>query len=104
MQDVLRALAGGEEGLITKESAELMVAPQLKKQQREELEKIVYGEEVTWLTPLLERKAEGPLDYGLAGMINLEDMEGRRRAGSMMWLGIAGSHWVSLFPSSYTRL
>ena len=70
------------------------------------MKKIVYGKEATWLTLLLERlerKAEGPLDHGLAGMINLEDMEGRTRAGSVMWLGCAGSHWVSLFPLSCVR-
>lgn len=36
-----------------------------------------------------------PANFAFGGMLNLEDIPGKRRAGSMMWSGMANSHWVS---------
>jgi len=34
-----------------------------------------------------------PVDYALGGMVNLEDVAGKRRKGSMMWSGYTNPHW-----------
>lgn len=36
-----------------------------------------------------------PANYALGGAINLEDVPGKRRKGSMMWSGMSNPHWVS---------
>lgn len=33
------------------------------------------------------------LNYGLGGMLNMQDVPGKRRKGSMMWMGYSNSHW-----------
>jgi CubicO group peptidase (beta-lactamase class C family) len=33
-------------------------------------------------------------NYGLGGALNLEDLPQKRRKGSMMWSGMANTHWV----------
>lgn len=37
-----------------------------------------------------------PASYGLGGALNLEDIPQKRRKGSLMWSGMANTHWVSL--------
>jgi CubicO group peptidase (beta-lactamase class C family) len=39
--------------------------------------------------------------YGLGGALNLEDLPKKRRKGSMMWSGMANTHWV--YPSRLSR-
>lgn len=36
-----------------------------------------------------------PANFAFGGMLNLDDIPGKRKAGSMMWSGMANSHWVS---------
>lgn len=61
------------------------------------MEIIVYklGEEV-WLGFVLEFLVGVFINYGLVGIINLEDVEGKWRKGSIMWLGMVNSRWVSV--------
>ncbi|KAK8062478.1 esterase [Apiospora hydei] len=33
------------------------------------------------------------LDHGLGGVINLDDLPGKRRAGSMTWSGMSNGRW-----------
>ncbi|KKY30772.1 putative beta-lactamase transpeptidase-like protein [Diaporthe ampelina] len=40
-----------------------------------------------------------PSNFAFGGMLNLEDIPGKRKAGSMMWSGVANSHWW-IDPSS----
>jgi hypothetical protein len=35
------------------------------------------------------------VDYGLAGMLCLEDIDGRRRSGTMCWSGLPNLYWFS---------
>ncbi|KAK0630397.1 beta-lactamase/transpeptidase-like protein [Bombardia bombarda] len=35
----------------------------------------------------------GPIDHGISGIINMEDVPGKRKKGSMMWAGMCNSHW-----------
>lgn len=36
-----------------------------------------------------------PANFAFGGMLNLDDIPGKRKTGSMMWSGMANSHWVS---------
>lgn len=36
-----------------------------------------------------------PANFAFGGMMNLEDIPEKRKAGSIMWSGMANSHWVS---------
>lgn len=42
-----------------------------------------------------------PANFAFGGMLNLEDIPGKRKAESMMWSGVANSHWVSWHSASY---
>jgi len=35
-----------------------------------------------------------PINQALGGFLNLEDVPGKRRKGSMMWSGLVNGHWV----------
>jgi CubicO group peptidase (beta-lactamase class C family) len=35
-----------------------------------------------------------PVNYGLGGAVNLQDLPGRRKKGSMMWSGMTNPRWV----------
>lgn len=95
---LLRGLAGeeGEGLLLGKEMVEEMFTPQLDETQRK------------WLKGILLRfgaapefPEDMPVDHGIGGVMNMEDIPGKRRKGSMKWTGMANSHWVS--PSSDLR-
>lgn len=91
MQAVLKGAAGAE-GILKREVVDEMFRPQLDETQR------------TWLRSILWAFGSGaelpestPVDYGVGGTINLEDVEGKRRKGSIMWSGMGNSRWVSWF-------
>ncbi|KIX91940.1 uncharacterized protein Z520_12329 [Fonsecaea multimorphosa CBS 102226] len=50
-----------------------------------------FGEYHAILPP--EFPKDMPLNYGLVGAINRVDIPGKRRAGSVMWYGIANCRW-----------
>ncbi|KAL2133210.1 hypothetical protein VTI74DRAFT_2755 [Chaetomium olivicolor] len=88
MQGVLRALAGEEGGVVSQETAREMFRPQLDEKQREWCQGIVftYGSAA-------ELPQGTPVDYGIGGLINMVDVEGKRRKGSLMWPGMCNSRW-----------
>jgi CubicO group peptidase (beta-lactamase class C family) len=43
-----------------------------------------------------EYPRETQANYGLGGAINVEDIPGKRRKGSIMWSGMSNPHWVNL--------
>jgi CubicO group peptidase (beta-lactamase class C family) len=90
MQAVLGALAGEEGGVLDKEVAKEMFRPQLNEKQREWVRGIVwtYGSGA-------ELPVGIAVDFGIGGLLNMEDVEGKRMKGSMMWSGACGSRWVS---------
>ncbi|KAK4243835.1 beta-lactamase/transpeptidase-like protein [Corynascus novoguineensis] len=108
LQELLRALAGDEGAVVKEATAEEMFRPQLNDKQREWQRRIV------WAFGSGAEIPEGSLvDFGIGGMLNMEDIEGKRKKGSMMWsgfcngrwwidpqTGIAGVMFVSLFPYS----
>lgn len=94
VQALLRALAGEEGGLVSQATAETMFTPQLDDAQR------------GWLTSILnlagfvpEFPAGTPVDHGIGGCINTEDVPGKRKKGSMKWGGMCNSHWVRWLPA-----
>ncbi|OIW25583.1 beta-lactamase/transpeptidase-like protein [Coniochaeta ligniaria NRRL 30616] len=78
--------------LLTKHAVVEMFRPQLTPLQRNFLQAGMrrYTELIPWKGPSypVER-----LDHGITGVINLDDLPGKRRNGSMSWLGMNNSHW-----------
>ncbi|KAL2154618.1 hypothetical protein VTH82DRAFT_3294 [Thermothelomyces myriococcoides] len=88
LQELLRALEGAEGAVIKKETAEEMFRPQLNEKQREWLRSIV------WKFGSAAEIPEGSsIDFGLGGMLNMEDVEGKQKKGSMMWSGFSNGRW-----------
>ncbi|KXX75112.1 Acyltransferase LovD [Madurella mycetomatis] len=85
---LLRALAGEGEGLLSKGAVDEMFTPQLNEGQREELGKMVAA---VGMAP--EFPVGTPMDHGLSGVMNTEDVPGKRRKGSMMWAGQCNARW-----------
>jgi CubicO group peptidase (beta-lactamase class C family) len=107
LQALLATLQDG--GLLQKETAKQMIQPQLDDAQRAMLEYIT-SESVS---PIAKdaRQAYAPefplglkIDHSFCGMMNTEDVPGKRKKGSVMWSGWAHSHWVSLANSLLTTI
>ena len=96
---VLQALlkASTEDGLLKTQTVEEMFRPQLTEIQKAMLKAITDAFHDA-MTP--EFEAGMPLDHGISGIINMKDAPGKRRKGSMMWLGMANGHWVRYFRYS----
>lgn len=93
LQDLLRSSAGLG-GILKKETVDEMFRPQLNEVQRQSLMAEAYAPE--WHAALVpEFSKDLPLDHGISGVINMKDEPGKRKKGSMMWSGLANSHWVS---------
>lgn len=92
LRSLLASLLGGEGPcVLKKETVEEMFRPQLSDTQKA----ILMG--ITGMFPdamIPEFKGlDVPLDHGIGGIINLEDVPGKRKKGSMMWQGMCNSHW-----------
>ncbi|GJN73386.1 hypothetical protein PLICBS_007464 [Purpureocillium lilacinum] len=86
----LRGLLNGE--LVSEATLSQMLEPQLNSAQKEMFEGIVYHSGVqVGFAP--EFPTGLPLNHGLGGALNMEDVSGKRRKGSMMWSGACNSHW-----------
>ncbi len=70
-----------------------MFRPQLTEAQQQMLKVITDGARSA-LAP--EFPPGTPLNHGIGGIINMEDVPGKRPKGSMMWLGMCNGHWVGL--------
>jgi len=69
---------------------DLLFAPQLSDAQREAMETVVAPNQDLYAPDI---PAGLPIDFGFGGMINMADVPGRRRKGSVMWSGFANAHW-----------
>jgi CubicO group peptidase (beta-lactamase class C family) len=96
---VLKGLLGslaGEEGVLGREVVEEMFKPQLDEVQKQWLRGIVWNFGVAAEVP------EGmAIDHGIGGLLAMEDVEGKRRKGSLWWSGMCNSRWVSLLPQTF---
>ncbi|KAK3386066.1 beta-lactamase [Podospora didyma] len=87
---VLQALLKADGSVLKKESVDELFRPQLDEVQHAMLEELSNA----WRQGLVpEFPAGTPINYGLGGIINTEDVPGKRRKGSMMWLGMCNTHW-----------
>lgn len=71
-----------------------MFSPQLNEAQAGILEMIAYnigGQDA--FSPEYPKGAR--LNHGIGGVLNVEDVPGKRRKGSLMWSGMCNSRWVS---------
>jgi hypothetical protein len=89
MQEVLRGLKA-DGGVMRREAVEEMFRPQLDAKQTECMREII------WAFGSGAEIPEGaPVNHGIGGLMNVEDVEGKRRKGSLMWSGMCNSRWVS---------
>jgi CubicO group peptidase (beta-lactamase class C family) len=90
---LLIAVLTRDERILRTESLEEVLRPQLK-ENGADLMKVL--EEPFWRTSLASNFPEGlKCQYGLAGILNLEETPTGRKPGSISWLGLPGLFWVS---------
>ena len=82
-------------GLVGAAAVRDMFTPQLTDAQRAMLELICYhsGAQDGYAPEFPTGLA---LNHGLGGVMNMEDVPGKRRKGSLMWSGMCNSRWVRL--------
>lgn len=88
-----QALMAGK--LVRKDTVTRMFSPQLDDEQRSSLKAQVYHSPATLIAYAPEFPMGLPIDHGFGGVINMQDVAGKRRKGNMMWSGMCNSHWVS---------
>lgn len=84
----LRAILSNR--LLKPETADLLFAPQLNDTQQRMLMAIASLAHDAF-TPEFPKGAE--LNHGLGGVLNVEDIAGKRRGGSLMWSGMSNGRW-----------
>lgn len=91
-RDYAKLLQGVMQGkLLGREGMEILFRPQLSEAlQKDLMDKVARMPE--GYAP--EYPIGMPANFAFGGMLNLEDIPGKRKAGSMMWSGMANSHWV----------
>ncbi|KAK6612016.1 transesterase [Botrytis cinerea] len=91
-QKVLHSITISDEKLLSKAMNDKMFEGQLTEQQMATLNYIRQMQDVRYLmSPTIS--ANTKIDHGLGGLIVLEDLEGRRRKGSMCWTGLPNLIW-----------
>lgn len=71
-----------------------LAMPQVPSAAKKALEGQLHGDNHAFLSP--EYPSGSSVDYTLGGATNLEDIPGKRRAGSLMWSGVTNPRWVSI--------
>ncbi|KAH8890266.1 beta-lactamase/transpeptidase-like protein [Thozetella sp. PMI_491] len=80
----------GAGSVLSKETVDEMLRPQLNDVQRQMLVSITDAHRLSLASAF---PPGTPLDHGISGLINTADVPGKRRKGSMTWLGMASAHW-----------
>lgn len=83
-----------EGGILKKETVDEMFRPQLNDMQQRSLQDTVNRRHSTMMP---EFPPGTIVQHGIGGLLNVEDIEGKRRAGSMQWMGMVNCHWVGCF-------
>ncbi|KAK4231862.1 beta-lactamase/transpeptidase-like protein [Podospora fimiseda] len=86
---VLKAVLNGE--ILGKELMDEMFKRQLNEEQQVTLKKTLAENGMAPDYEGVEEDVEE--NFGLAGALNLKDLPGRRKGGSLMWSGMCNSHW-----------
>jgi CubicO group peptidase (beta-lactamase class C family) len=91
---LLSVLMEEDGSILTKESIRELFKPQFDAQMAQQLQFFFDGALHEVACPEYPRGT--PVNHALGGAVNLEDIPGTRRKGSMMWSGSTNGHWVSL--------
>jgi len=93
LQALLQALSGeGGAPLVGKETIREMLRPQLSEPQQQMLKMLT---DMLRVAMVPEFPPGTPVDHGIGGVLNMADVPGKRRKGSMMWAGVSNGRWVS---------
>jgi CubicO group peptidase (beta-lactamase class C family) len=87
---LLGALLNDDSGILTAGSVRELCAPQLPDPKK--VEANFYGPMQYIFCP--EYPKDLAASYALGGAVNLEDVPGKRRKGSIMWSGLTNGRWV----------
>lgn len=88
----LQGLLAGK--VLSDKMLDLLCEPQLNEKQTRGIENFAYGFGVHGIiAPEFPKFTK--LQQSMGGMINVEDVPGKRRAGSISWSGSSGPRWVS---------
>ncbi|KAG5946206.1 hypothetical protein E4U59_004261 [Claviceps monticola] len=95
LRELLRVTQHGtqnDSSVISAQTAREMLTPQLDEAQARSLHRKIYNPSAhSTFAP--EFEVGQPLNYGLGGMLNMQNVPGKRRAGSIAWSGILNSRW-----------
>ncbi|CAM1509490.1 Fc.00g032290.m01.CDS01 [Cosmosporella sp. VM-42] len=81
--------------LVKEETLQQIFTPQLNEAQSSMMMEICYGPQKGFAPDF---PTGLKLNHGLGAAMNVEDVPGRRRKGSLMWSGMCNSRWVSTSP------
>lgn len=87
---LLRAVLQGK--LLSESSMDLLFTPQLSGEVHKSFINKVHSAQAVYAS---EYPPGMPINFGLGGMLNLENIPGKRAKGSMQWSGYTNPHWVS---------
>jgi len=87
---VLVAVLNGGGGVLGREMVDEMFQPQLTEEQAVSFKKQAPPGP---MMPDYVGVEDHEQNFGLGGALNLKDLPGRRKAGSLMWSGICNAHW-----------
>lgn len=96
---LLSALLRGGAPLLSKESVDLLFAPQLGPGSVQGLRKFIIGDSVEtsfsrlWASSDEEYANVQEIQHSLAGAVNTEDVPGRRKKGTVNWGGLPNLSW-----------
>ncbi|OGM44662.1 esterase [Aspergillus bombycis] len=89
---LLSALLGGGSPLLTRESVDILLQPQLSDASREAMPRPL-GAQMRRVLGIKDVGDTQQADHSLAGTVILKDIAGRRRAGTANWSGLPNLHW-----------
>lgn len=92
---LLSALLDGGYPLLTRESVDVLLQPQLSEASREAMPRPL-GAQMRRVLGIKDAGDTQQADHSLAGTVTLRDIAGRRRAGTVNWSGLPNLHWVSM--------
>ncbi|GMG34638.1 unnamed protein product [Aspergillus oryzae] len=91
---LLSALLDGGYPLLTRESVDVLLQPQLSEASREAMPRPL-GAQMRRVLGIKDAGDTQQADHSLAGTVTLRDIAGRRRAGTVNWSGLPNLHWVT---------
>ncbi|KAH6713591.1 beta-lactamase/transpeptidase-like protein [Leptodontidium sp. MPI-SDFR-AT-0119] len=93
-QKILHSITAGDGKLLSKEMNDELFRPQLSDASRKQMMALCTFKEINDIQgPTIPIGAQ--LDHALGGALCMEDMEGRRRKGTMYWAGLPNLYWFA---------